>query len=122
MKTAHAIVLSLSTFVCGAIVEREFSNFLAAKAAEIARQTNVAEFAINLKSDATILALLKRNRLECAQVHLEKRVKAMIDVADSYRDLADESGKGMLDRAVALGSEQLRAPRLVNADDPKTCF
>jgi hypothetical protein len=122
LKTSQAITISLSALACGFVAGEEFANFNASQTAKIGLQTTIAEFTMGLKEDTTTLALVKRNRLDCAQSFMEKRVKSAVAVAGSYRDLADASGKGKLDGAVASAREQLRAPRLVLANDPKTCF
>ena len=121
MKTRSVIVTSVSALAIGFIAGEGYTKSLNSEHAESGRQFAVSEFATQIRQDATTLALIKRNRLECAQTHLERRVKAMLGVAGSYRSVAATSEKAMLGKAVAFGTEQLQMPHLVNPDDTKTC-
>ena len=122
MKTGSVVLISLTALVCGFIAGQEFAKSLASEHTKLSQQLAVGEFATQLKQNGTTLALIKRNRLECAQINLERQVKAMLGVADSYRSVAATSEKAMLEKAVAFGSEQLRTPHLVSVGDPETCF
>jgi hypothetical protein len=122
VKTGGVVIISLTALVCGFIAGQAFAESLAFERAKLSQQLAVGEFATQLRQDVTTLALIKRNRLECAQTNLERQVKAMLGVADSYRSVAATSEKAMLEKAVAFGSEQLRTPHLVSADDPEKCY
>jgi hypothetical protein len=114
-------MISLTALSLGFLAGQELTKLLASESAKTRQQLVVGEFAVRLREDATTLGLIKRNRLGCAQSNLEKRVKSAVEVAGSYRLLASESSKGMLERALNFGNEQVRMPRLVNADDPRNC-
>jgi hypothetical protein len=121
VKTGSVIMVSFFALVCGFIAGQGYTESLDFKHAELSRQLAVSQFATQIRQDATTLALIKRNRLECAQTHLERQVKAMLDVAGSYSSVAATSEKAMLEKAVDFGTEQLRVPHLVGAGDPKSC-
>jgi hypothetical protein len=121
MKNSSVLMVSLTALSLGFIAGQEFTKLLASESIKSSQQLMVGEFTVRLREDATTLALIKRNRLECAQSFLEMRVKSTVAAAGSYRLLASESSKARLDRAWKFGNEQLQMPRLVNADDPKNC-